>query len=1214
MLTSQDELWESRRGRYDRFHCLFNRLKWYNQREQAVIHYNSEKMQRAKHEFLDDLSNYIPLGSMTLPILDTDEPVSVSGWQENGCGEEATYGVQELRSVRFARTFTRKHLVQRGMLTMRVYVLPCDVGRRFFFDNEEFMRRGFMLDLMETLDASFKSWEGLNEVDCFVTHYSQAILSNHDSLIYLFNTVRSPSPNPEHLSCHIGKVAATSILQGTVRGLKSQLYPFQRRSAATMIMREVEPSRSLDPRVELYVGPTGLRFYYDQASGVLLRDRRDYEEVCGGILAEVCALLKTTLLSLMRTDETLQSMGYGKTLICLAAILATKGHWPRIPPQYSLGLNPVRPRVGTLREMAAATIGRAQIPWRTYFENMGEDTIKQNYLKILENNIGSYVIPPPVNGRDQRSAFSSKPRRIVLCSTTLIIVPPNLIYQWTHEISLHLDEKALKVLVVDNLKTPLPLATDILSYDVILMVKNRLEKELKHVQEGDDFQKDNMLCQCRFENECICNEKRRYCSPMTNLHFLRIIVDEGHGFVGSKLNGATLALDKLNIERKWIVSGTPTAGLLGVELDTAAREVLKQEDVGEWTSHEASLKALRHQTALLQEASDVKQLGRIVVNFFRLKPWANSRSEDPASWQKYVMPSTAGRKPRCLRSILESLVVRHGIDDIEQDVQLPPLYNRRVYLQPSWHDKLSINLFIISLVANAVTSERMDEDYMFHPANRTQLDKLITKLRQSGFYWVGFPPRDVYHTMDVCRSYQDEVINGDRHCAPRDLFLLNQVMDIGEKALSSLSWKAFAELHEMGIYVEDFPPEHCDRWSLVPGHRETPLLVGATQLIEAQNLVDLNLYSPNPELALSPAKTSSKRRTLRGGIDVIENQQLANENEPSSAVTSHRLRINSKPKAKRTPRLRKENTISYARVAASPADSRASPRSVLLEGTNSSGQTRQNGSVSQPMVSHIREHSFLPDSPLANTKVVGTASAKLSYLIDRVTELERDEKILIFFHGDHIAYFIAQAFDLLGIRYLIYTATLGLSRQSVYATTFNTTETFRVMLMDINQAAHGLNMASASRVFFVNPVWQPNVEAQAIKRAHRIGQKRPVFVESLVLEGTLEAQMLERRKQMSTEDHQKAKKGPMDDPVMGDIIRNAEVIPLAQFDRDVNGREMASLAVPQPLFGRMRSQSTVLGDPDADLIFPAGMARQKLHWKHAKRLREPEDAASLLTT
>lgn len=908
-------------------------------------------------------------------------------------------------------------------------------------------------------------------------------------------------------------------------------------------------------------------------------------------------------------------MGYGKTLICLAAILATKGHWPRIPPQYSLGLNPVRPRVGTLREMAAAAVGREQIPWRTYFENMSDETDKQYYLKILQDNIGSYVIPPPANGRDQRSAVSSKPCRIILCSTTLIIVPPNLIHQWAREISLHLDEKALQVLVVDNLKTPLPPANDLLPYDIILMVKNRFEKELRHVKYGEIPRRGRKLCKCRFENECTCEGSGVYCSPLSNLHFLRIIVDEGHGFVGSGRNGATLALEKLTVERRWIVSGTPTAGLLGVELDTALREVSKQEETEDFMSHKATLEALRYNTALTKEVDDITQLGRIVVNFFRLRPWANSKGEDPASWQKYVVPSGfSGRKPKCLRGILESLVVRHGIGDIEQDVQLPPLYNRRVYLQPCWHDKLSINLFIFSLTVNAVTSERMDEDYMFHPANRTQLDKLVTKLRQSGFYWVGFSPQEVSHTLDICSSYRGEVVNGDRNCAPRDLILLDQVMDIGKKALASISWKAFAELHEMGIYVEDFPVAHCEQWSLVQGYTENPLLIGATQLIEAQKLVDSNLYSPNPELALTPVETFSRRRTQKDGEEVVTTKQSAKTNETGSAETPHRLGINPKLKATQAPKLRKENTISYPRVAARQAGSRSSLDSASVEGTNHSGEAQQSESAPMPSTSQIREDPFPPDSSLAKARVVGTASAKLSYLIDKVIALQGDEKILIFYQGDHIAYFIAQAFDLLDVRYLIYTATLGLSRQSAYAITFNTTETFRVMLMDINQAAHGLNIPSASRVFFVNPVWQPNVEAQAIKRAHRIGQKRPVYVESLVLEGTLEAQMLERRKQMSTEEHQRAKKGPMDDPVMGDIIRNAEVIPLAQFDKNTTRHEMASLTAPQPLFGCMRNPNPASNDSDADLIFPEGVARQNLQRQRAKRLREPELAARLLTT
>lgn len=53
--------------------------------------------------------------------------------------------------------------------------------------------------------------------------------------------------------------------------------------------------------------------------------------------------------------------------------------------------------------------------------------------------------------------------------------------------------------------------------------------------------------------------------------------------------------------------------------------------------------------------------------------------------------------------------------------------------------------------------------------------------------------------------------------------------------------------------------------------------------------------------------------------------------------------------------------------------------------------------------------------------------------------------------------------------------------------------------MNVKLAIYGLHLAAASRVFFISPIWQPNIEAQAVKRAHRIGQMRPVYVETLVL-------------------------------------------------------------------------------------------------------------------
>jgi SNF2 family DNA or RNA helicase len=81
--------------------------------------------------------------------------------------------------------------------------------------------------------------------------------------------------------------------------------------------------------------------------------------------------------------------------------------------------------------------------------------------------------------------------------------------------------------------------------------------------------------------------------------------------------------------------------------------------------------------------------------------------------------------------------------------------------------------------------------------------------------------------------------------------------------------------------------------------------------------------------------------------------------------------------------------------------------------------------------------------------------------------------------------------------------------------TFNTSENANVIIMAVQKAAYGIDLSSATRVFFVSPVWQTAMEQQAIKRAHRIGQKGPVYIETLVIRNTIEDELLKRRDQVS---------------------------------------------------------------------------------------------------
>jgi len=52
-------------------------------------------------------------------------------------------------------------------------------------------------------------------------------------------------------------------------------------------------------------------------------------------------------------------------------------------------------------------------------------------------------------------------------------------------------------------------------------------------------------------------------------------------------------------------------------------------------------------------------------------------------------------------------------------------------------------------------------------------------------------------------------------------------------------------------------------------------------------------------------------------------------------------------------------------------------------------------------------------------------------------------------------------------------------------------------------------------VIVYDPWWNPAVERQAMDRAHRIGQDKPVFVHRLIAENTVEAaiQTMQARKQ-----------------------------------------------------------------------------------------------------
>jgi SNF2 family DNA or RNA helicase len=77
-----------------------------------------------------------------------------------------------------------------------------------------------------------------------------------------------------------------------------------------------------------------------------------------------------------------------------------------------------------------------------------------------------------------------------------------------------------------------------------------------------------------------------------------------------------------------------------------------------------------------------------------------------------------------------------------------------------------------------------------------------------------------------------------------------------------------------------------------------------------------------------------------------------------------------------------------------------------------------------------------------------------------------------------------------------------------------------VLLMSYGTGSVGLNLQFSNYVFLFDRWWNPAIEDQAINRAHRLGQKSPVFVTRFISQNTIEgriAEVLEQKRALFNE-------------------------------------------------------------------------------------------------
>ncbi|KXS94617.1 hypothetical protein AC578_10641 [Pseudocercospora eumusae] len=73
---------------------------------------------------------------------------------------------------------------------------------------------------------------------------------------------------------------------------------------------------------------------------------------------------------------------------------------------------------------------------------------------------------------------------------------------------------------------------------------------------------------------------------------------------------------------------------------------------------------------------------------------------------------------------------------------------------------------------------------------------------------------------------------------------------------------------------------------------------------------------------------------------------------------------------------------------------------------------------------------------------------------------------------------------------------------------FKTEKDIVVMLVSIKAGGQGLNFTAANKVYVMEPQFNPGVEAQAVDRVHRLGQKRDVYIKRYIMQDSIEEGIL----------------------------------------------------------------------------------------------------------
>ncbi|KAI8381524.1 P-loop containing nucleoside triphosphate hydrolase protein [Radiomyces spectabilis] len=889
------------------------------------------------------------------------------------------------------------------------------------------------------------------------SHQSVFPTESKKTLLDMFIEIPSPceKPLPDCDEPNLLHFLHDCTVKDCPDGMKTSLYRYQKNAVWKILQRELAPQKVVDAANIPMVSVDNTPYYFDQLLFTLTAHPPLERDIQGGIICE--------------------DMGTGKTCICLAVIMATKDLSHSLQRDHIMKTD--IPKT-SLRNIAADQILRHGVSWRGYGNPLPFDAID-----LMKQHPAYYEwtdVPYSFYDRPRRREIEIPVMRVYGSHATLVVVPDNLVAQWTGEVYKHIQDTQMDFLILDDPKKKVPEATSLIGYDMVLISQTRFSRE--HAAGGFDFEGIPRICQCPYIGatrirDCHCpplTAEQAYISPLLQVHWKRMIVDEGHRL--STKNKQSELSAKLFSTWKWICTGTPTQNL------TESAAVYNRRQEG--------------------QVDDLNRLGLLLGPVLQMEPFYSDRK----LWNIMVTKPFMSGKPWAaskMQNVMSRCMIRNRRQDIEAEVKLPPLHQRKVFLDFDYYQWLAHNCQIAMIGLNAILSKREGPDYLFSKNNTKALRETVHNLWQSCL-WHSIDLRWLQASYENCIEKIHDVDCGREDYGDDDT-VLRQIQQVLKRALDDKMFMQMMTQHSPSFVVQGLPNLMKQKWGWVHGDHGAYEPLG-TMPWEDHCIVNGDIVIDLMHDVLEAKDEFKNLYVYNGTTDTLESTQTFYKKEKKAA-----------------------------------AEQNKKPLSLDLSEPKGAKETEE------PVEQQL---TFYTGNAFSDARVLCSTSSKINYLVNEICKYQAQEKCIVFSQHYNEIQEIYLALKLAKIRTLMYLdSRMSNAARSQAILTFNTSENANVIIMAVQRAAFGIDLSSATRVYFVSPVWQLAMEQQAIKRAHRIGQTKPVYIETLIIRDTIEDELLKRREVVSqtqqeeSSDYAKTTEFYSDTKLRG-ILNHARFVPL----------------------------------------------------------------------